>query len=107
MVLLIPEPHEVQIGFAAFLSDPGVDGLIVRHDVLGLPADVGGRIKGSLHFLSRHLLQDIQRDALRPVTGHDEVHGTVANTVAIAAIVVGDALQAHLDDAKNGCAVLH
>lgn len=39
--------------------------------------------------------------------GHDEIHGAVANTVAVAAIVVGDALETHLDDANNGRAILH
>ena len=107
MLLLISEPQEVQVGLAALPVEAGIDGLIIRHDVLGLPADIGGRAEGRFDFLSRHLLQDLQWDALFQVSGHDEIHGAVANTVAVAAIVVGDALKTHLDDAKNGRAVLH
>ena len=107
MLLLVPEPQEVEVCLAALPVDVGVDGLIVRHDVLGLPADIGGRVEGCFDFLSRHMLQNLQRDALFQVSGHDEIHGIVANTVAVAAIVVGDALETHLDDAKNGRAVLH
>ena len=107
MLLLVSEPHEVQVCFAALPVDAVVDGLVVRHDVLGFPADIGGRVEGCFHRLAGHLLQDLQGDALFPIPGHDEIHGAVANTVAAAAIVVGDALQAHLDDAKDGCAVLH
>ena len=65
------------------------------------------RIEGRFDFLCRHLFLNLQRDALLQMSGHDEIHGAVANTVAVAAIVVGDALETHLDDAKNGCAVLH
>lgn len=81
--------------------------MILSDFSIRLPADIRWRIKGGLHLRARHLLQNLQRDALGPVSGHDEVHGAVADTVAIAAIVVGDTLQAHLDDAKDGCAVLH
>lgn len=59
-----------------------------------------------LRLPRRHLLQNPQWDALFQVSGHDEIHGAVANTVAVAAIVVGNALKTHLDDAKNGRAVL-
>ena len=107
MLLLISEPQEVQVGLAAFPVEAGVYGLVVRHDVLGLPADIGGRVEGCFDVLSRHLLQNLQWDALLQISGHDEIHGAVANTVAVAAIVVGDALKTHLDDAKNGRAVLH
>ena len=107
MLLLISEPQEVQVGLAALPVEAGIDGLIIRHDVLGLPADIGGRVEGCFDFLSRHLLQDLQWDALFQVSGHDEIHGAVSYTVAVAAIVVGDALKTHLDDAKNGRAVLH
>lgn len=107
MLFLVSEPHEVQISLAALPVDAVVDDLKVRHDIFRLPTDIGGRIEGSLHLRSRHLLQNLQRDALGLVAGHDEIHGAVANTVAAAAILVGDAPQAHLDDAKNGRAVLH
>lgn len=107
MLLLISEPQEVEVCLAAFPVEAGVYGLVVRHDVLGLPADIGGRVERCFDFLSRHLLQDLQWDALLQISGHDEIHGAVANTVAVAAIVVGDALKTHLDDAKNGRAVLH
>ena len=107
MLLLVPEPHEVEVRLAALPVEAVIDGLVVRHDVLGLSADIGGRVEGCFDFLSRHLLQNLQRDALLQISGHDEVHGAVANTVAVAAIVVGDALETHLDDAKNGRAVLH
>lgn len=101
MLLLVPEPQEVEVCLAALPVEAGIDGLIIRHDVLRLPADIGGRVEGCFDFLSRHLLQNLQRDALFQVSGHDEIHGAVANTVAVAAIVVGDALETHLDDAKN------
>lgn len=107
MLLFVPEPQEVEVCLAALPVDTGVDGLIVRHDVLRLPADIGGRVEGCFDFLSRHLLQNLQWDALFQVSGHDEIHGAVANTEAVAAIVIGDALKTHLDDAKNGRAVLH
>ena len=107
MLLLVPEPHEVEVRLAALLVDTVIDNLVVRHDVLRLPADIGGRVEGCFDFLGGHLLQDLQWDALFQVLGHDEIHGTVANTVAVAAIVVGNALETHLDDAKNGRAVLH
>ena len=107
MLLLVAEPHEVEIRLAALPVDAVVDGPEVGHDVLGLPADIGGRVEGGLHLRAGHLLQDFQRDALGPVAGHDAVDGAVADTVAAAAIIVGDAPQAHLDDAKNGRAVLH
>ena len=107
MLLLVPEPQKVQVCLAALPVDTGVDDLIVRHDVLRLPADIGGRVEGCFDFLSRHLLQNLQWDALLQISGHDEIHGAVANTVAVAAIVVGNALETHLDDAKNGRAVLH
>ena len=107
MLLLVPEPHEVEIGLAALPVDAVVDGLKVGHDVLRFPADIGGWIKGCFHLRTRHLLQDIQRDAFRPVAGHDKIDGAVADTVAVAAIVIGDTPQAHLNDAKNGRSVLH
>ncbi len=107
MLLLVPQPHEVEVGLAALPVDAVVDGPEVGHDVLGLPADIGGRVEGGLHLRAGHLLQDFQRDALGPVAGHDKIHGAVADTVPAAAIIVGDAPQAHLDDAKNGRAVLH
>ena len=107
MLLLVPQPHEVEIRLAALPVDAVVDGPEVGHDVLGLPADIGGRVEGGLHLRARHLFQDFQRDALGPVAGHDAVDGAVADTVPAAAIIVGDAPQAHLDDAKNDRAVLH
>ena len=64
-----------------------VDGPEVGHDVLGLPADIGGRVEGGLHLRAGHLLQDFQRDALGPVAGHDAVDGAVADTVPAAAII--------------------
>ena len=107
MLLLVPEPHEVEVGLAALPVDAVVDGPEVGHDVLRLPADIGVRVEGGLHLRAWHLLENLQRDALGPVAGHDEVDGAVADTVPAAAIIVGDAPQAHLDDAKNGRAVLH
>ena len=107
MLLLVPEPQKIQVCLAALPVEAGIDGLVVRHDVLGLPADIGGRVEGCFDFLSRHLLQNLQWDALLQISGHDEVYGAVANTVAVAAIVVGNALETHLDDAKNDSAVLH
>lgn len=91
MLLLIPKPHEIEVGLAALPVDAVVDGPEVGHDVLGLPADIGGRVEGGLHLRARHLLQDLQSDALSPVAGHDKVDGAVADIVAAAAIVVGDA----------------
>lgn len=107
MLLLVSEPQEVEVCLAALPVEAVIDGLVVRHDVLRLPADIGGRVEGCFDFLSRHLLQNLQWDALLQISSHDEVHGAVANTVAVAAIVVGNALETHLDDAKNGRAVLH
>ena len=93
--------------FTALPVDAVVDGREVGHNILRLSADIGGRVEGGLYLRARHLFQNLQRDALGPVTGHDEVDGAVADTVPAAAIVVRDAPQAHLDDAKNGRAVLH
>lgn len=107
MLLLVSEPQEVEVCLAALPVEAVIDGLVVRHDVLRLPADIGGRVEGCFDFLSRHLLQNLQWDALLQISSHDEVHGAVANTVAVAVIVVGNALETHLDDAKNGRAVLH
>jgi len=107
MLLLESEPQEVKVCLAALPVEAVIDGLVVRHDVLRLPADIGGRVEGCFDFLSRHLLQNLQWDALLQISSHDEVYGAVANTVAVAAIVVGNALETHLDDAKNGRAVLH
>ena len=107
MLLLVPKPHEVEIRLAALPVDAVVDCPEVGHDVLRLPADIGGRVEGGLYLRARHLFQNLQRDALGPVAAHDEVNSAVANTVPAAAIVIGDTPQAHLDDAKNGRAVLH
>lgn len=107
MLLLVSEPQEVEVCLAALPVEAVIDGLVVRHDVLRLPADIGGRVEGCFDFLSRHLLQNLQWDALLQISSHDEIHGAVANTVAVAVIVVGNALETHLDDAKNGRAVLH
>lgn len=41
MLLLVPKPHEVEIGLAAIPVDAVVDGSAVGHDVLRLPADIG------------------------------------------------------------------
>ena len=49
MLLLVPQPHEVEIRLAALPVDAVVDGPEVGHDVLGLPADIGGRVEGGLH----------------------------------------------------------
>lgn len=108
MLLLVPEPHEVEVRFAALPVDAVVDGLEVRHDVLGLPADIGGRIEGGLHSSPGICLRTSRRVPLtQPVAGHDEVECAVANTVPATAIVVRDASETHLDDVKNGRAVLH
>ena len=88
--------------FTALPVDAVVDGREVGHNILRLSADIGGRVEGGLYLRARHLFQNLQRDALGPVTGHDEVDGAVADTVPAAAIVVRDTPQAHLDDAKNG-----
>lgn len=86
--------------------DPVVDGFKIRHDALRLPTDVGGRIEDSFYLLTGHLPENLQRNTLAQVAGHDEIHSAVSNTVSAAAIVLGNALEAYLDDAKDGCAVL-
>lgn len=78
-----------------------------RRNIHRLPADVGGRIEGVLHLFSRHLLEGLQWNAVHHVSLHNEIDGAVTDSVAIAAIIVGNALQAHIDDAKDCGTVLH
>ena len=48
--LLVLEPHEVEVSLAAITHDSFVDGFIIRHDILGLSADIVRRIKGRFHI---------------------------------------------------------
>ena len=50
MLLLVPKPHEVEVRLAALPVDAVVDGREVGHNILRLPADIGGRIEGCLHL---------------------------------------------------------
>ena len=107
MLLLISQPHEIQIRFAAGSCNALIDGRKVRHDGFVFPAHVLWWIEFVLNLSRSHLLQFFESFVQFLIPGHDARNCAVSNLISATAILIRYAAQPHIYDAYDCGIVLH